>query len=405
MAKELHQTADGGPTEEEASKPRRSASTEGHTALTVPTSSVPSSALGSSAPGSSAPVRSHPASQEDPAGGAQAAIAAQSRSLRNSIIVLAIFFAIVIALLLAVPGLREVDERIDAARADWVAVGIGLELLSCAGYVVLFGLVFGMLGRRLMSRLSLSELAVNSVVSVSGLAGIALGAWVLRTRGISVERIAKRSVLIFVLTSAVNVAATALIGIGMWVGLLPGSQNVLLTLLPALAAIALIAGTIALAAWARRGAERRISSRGRMYVALVALSGGVFDALELIRARRDWRLLGAVAYWLFDVATLYVCLLAYGPAPSFWAVSMAYLVGMLANSLPIPGGLVAVEGGLFGMLLLFGIRPGSLVLAAVVTYRAISLWVPALIGSAAFLSIRGELAHPPPPVAPSSSGA
>ena len=58
-----------------------------------------------------------------------------------------------------------------------------LEVLSCVSYVVLFGLVFGRLGRRLSSRLSLAELAVNSVVSASGLGGIALGAWVLRTQG------------------------------------------------------------------------------------------------------------------------------------------------------------------------------------------------------------------------------
>ena len=217
---------------------------------------------------------------------------------------------------------------------------MGLELLSCAGYVVLFGLVFGMLGRRLISRLSLAELAVNSVVSVSGLAGIALGAWVLRGRGISVQRIAKRSVLIFVLTSVVNVGATALIGIPMWLGLLPGSRNPLLTLAPALAAVATIAGTLALAAWARRGAARRIRLRGRVYVALTALSGGVSDALALIRARghrTGARLLGAVAFWLFDVGALYACLLAYGSAPSFWAVAMAYLVGMLADSLPSRG--------------------------------------------------------------------
>ena len=336
--------------------------------------------------------------EEDVSANAATVMSAQSRTLRNSIVVLAIFFALVAALLLAVPGLRAAANRISDARPGWVAAGVGFELLSCAGYVVLFGLVFGMLGRRLTSRLSLSELAVNSVVSVSGLAGIALGAWVLRTRGVSVQRIAKRSVLIFVLTSAVNVGATALIGIPMWLGLLPGSRDPLLTLLPAAAALAVIGGTVALAAWARRSAERRIRSRGRMYVALTALSGGVFDALELIR-RGDWRLLGSVAYWLFDVAALYACLLAYGQAPSFWAVAMAYLVGMLANSLPIPAGLVAVEGGLFGMLLLFGVRPGSLVLAAVVTYRAVSLWVPALIGSAAFLSIRGELSRP---VAPSA---
>ncbi len=344
-------------------------------------------------------------STEDVSAGAAAAMAQQSRTLRNSIIGLAIFFALVAGLLLSVPGLRAAGERISDAHVAWVAAGIGLEILSCAGYVVLFGLVFGMLSRRLISRLSLSELAVNSVVSVSGLAGIALGAWVLRTRGVSVERIAKRSVLIFVLTSAVNVGATALIGIPMWLGLLPGSRNPLLTLLPAVAALATIAGTIALAAWARRGAARRIRSRGRMYVALTALSGGVFDALELIRASRDWRLLGAVAYWLFDVGALYACLLAYGPAPSFWVVAMAYLVGMLANSLPIPAGLIAVEGGLFAMLLLFGVRPGSLVLAAVVTYRAVSLWVPALIGSAAFLSIRGELSRPVATPAPTRTGA
>jgi uncharacterized membrane protein YbhN (UPF0104 family) len=335
-----------------------------------------------------------------------AAMAAQSRTLRNSLIGLAIFFALVAALLLSVPGLRAAADRIGDARLGWVAAGVGLELLSCAGYVVLFGLVFGMLGRRLYSRLSLSELAVNSVVSVSGLAGIALGAWVLRSKGVSVQRIAKRSVLIFVLTSAVNVGATALIGVPMWLGLLPGSRNPLLTLLPAVAAMVTIAGTIALAGWARRGAEaRRIRSRGRMYVALVALSDGVFDALALIRARRDWRLLGAVGYCLFDIGTLYVCLLAYGPAPSWWVVAMAYLVGMLANSLPIPAGLIAVEGGLFGMLLAFGVRPGSLVLAAVVTYRAISLWVPALIGSAAFLSLRRELSRPLAPATPSQRGA
>jgi uncharacterized membrane protein YbhN (UPF0104 family) len=326
------------------------------------------------------------------------ALAAQSRTLRNSIVSLAVFFAIVAALLLGVPGLQEAGERITDANTAWVGVAIALELLSCAGYVVLFDLVFGRLGRSLSSRLSLSELAVNSVVSVSGLAGIALGAWVLRSRGLSVERIAKRSVLIFLLTSAVNVGAVAILGVPMWLGLLPGSRDALLTLLPALAAVATIAGTFALAAWARRAAAARGAAAGgagggRWTVLLAAIGGGVADAARLIRAR-DWRLLGAVAYWLFDNLALMACLAAFGHPPSFWAVAMAYLVGMLANSLPVPGGFVAVEGGLVGMLLLFGARPGSLVLAAVVVYRAISLWVPAVIGSLAFLSLRREIGRP-----------
>ena len=69
------------------------------------------------------------------------------------------------------PGLRAAAERITDANPAWIAAAIVLELLSCVGYVVLFELVFGTLGRSLTSRLSLSELAVNSVVSVSGLAG------------------------------------------------------------------------------------------------------------------------------------------------------------------------------------------------------------------------------------------
>jgi uncharacterized membrane protein YbhN (UPF0104 family) len=326
-------------------------------------------------------------------------MAAQSRTLRNSIVSLAVFCGLVAALLFSVPGLESAGRRIAHANSAWVVAGAILEMLSCGGYVVLFGLVFGQLSRSLTSRLSLSELAVNSVVSISGLAGIALGAWVLRGKGISVERIAKRSVLIFVLTSAVNVGAVVAIGVPMWLGVLPGSRNPLLTLLPAAVALASIVGTLALAAWARRAAFRRRSEHGRAVVALTAISGGVEDSVRLIR-EHDWRLLGALAYWLLDNLALYACLAAFGLTPSFWVVAMAYLVGMLANSVPIPGGLLAVEGGLVGMLLLFDVRPVSSALAAVLVYRAISLWVPVAIGSLAFLSLRRELGRPVAPAAP-----
>jgi uncharacterized membrane protein YbhN (UPF0104 family) len=319
-------------------------------------------------------------------------MSSQSRRLRNGLISLAIFFALVAALLFAVPGLRSAGELITDADIPWVAAGIGFELLSCAGYVILFELVFKM-ERGFSRRLALSELGVNSVVSAGGIGGIALGAWVLRTKGVAVDRIARRSVLIFVLTSAVNVGATALIGIPMWLGLLPGSEDPLLTLLPAGLAIATIAGTLAIAGLAGRLAMRKRLSSGRLHVALVAVSDGVRGALRLI-ARHDWRLLGAIGYWVFDTLVLYVCLLAYGQSPTFWVVAMAYLVGQLANSIPIPAGLVAVEGGLIGMLVLFHVRPVSAVVAAVVTYRAISLWLPALIGSAAFFGLRHEIGEP-----------
>ena len=326
-------------------------------------------------------------------------LAARSRSLRNGVISLAVFFGLVTALLLAVPGLRSAAERISDANAGWVLAAIALELLSCAGYVVLFELVFGDVAGRLSARLSLSELAMNSVVSVSGLAGIALGVWVLRARGVSGERVVRGSVAVFALTSAVNAAAVVLIGVPMWLGLLPGTRDALLTLLPAAAALAAIIGVIALGRWARSASARGRLGRGRVGVALHAFGEGIAESLRLIRGG-DPRLLGAVAYWLFDNLALFVCLVMFGHAPTVWVVAMAYLVGMLANSLPVPAGLVAVEGGLVGMLVLFGAHPASLVLAAVVIYRAISLWVPALIGSFAFLQLRREIAKPlAPPLA------
>jgi uncharacterized protein (TIRG00374 family) len=325
-----------------------------------------------------------------------AGMAAGSRSLRNGIISLAVFFALIVALLLGVPGLRAAGDHISDANLLWVLAGVGLELISCAGYVVVFELVFGMLERPLAWRLALSELAANSAVSASGIAGLALGAWVLRTRGMSVRQIARRSVLLFVLTSAVNVVAVVLIGLAMWLRLLPGSTNPRLTLLPAAAALVTILGTLLLASWARRAASSRWLDHGRVATALRALSDGVYDAVWSIR-ERDWRLLGAVIYWLADNLVLYACLAAFGHPISFWVVAMAYLVGMLANSLPVPGGFLAVEGGLVGMLLLFDARPATQVIAAVLIYRAISLWVPALIGTVAFLRLRHEIGEPAQP--------
>jgi uncharacterized membrane protein YbhN (UPF0104 family) len=328
------------------------------------------------------------AGEDDQAAG----IAAQSRKLRNSLISLAVFCGLVVALLFAVPSLRGVVDRIGDASIGWVLAAICLELLSCAGYVVLFVFLFERLGWRLGSRLSLAELAVNAVVSVSGLGGIALGAWVLHTKGASPERVARRSALLFLLTSAMNVIAVFVIGVLMWIGIVPGSHDPLLTILPAGAAAVTIVATIAVATWTRKLARRIDAYHPRTAVVLGAIAEAVWDALRLLR-HPDPRMLGALGYWLFDNLALYACLLAFGKAPSFWAVAMAYLVGMLANSLPIPGGFVAVEGGLVGMLVLFGVHD-SVALAAVLTYRAIALWLPSIIGSVSFLSIRSEIGQP-----------
>ena len=46
------------------------------------------------------------------------------------------------ALVVAVPGLRDVADRLREVSPGWVVLAVGLELGSCAGYVAVFRHVF-----------------------------------------------------------------------------------------------------------------------------------------------------------------------------------------------------------------------------------------------------------------------
>jgi uncharacterized membrane protein YbhN (UPF0104 family) len=113
-------------------------------------------------------------------------------------------------------------------------------------------------------------------------------------------------------------------------------------------------------------------------------------AADLFRSREPGTL-GAVAYWGFDVATLWAALHAFGAPPPFATVVMAYFVGQLANAIPLPGGVGGVEGGTIGALLAFGAQ-GSLAVLGVLAYRLISFWLPTLPGGVAYLRLRRTVA-------------
>jgi lysylphosphatidylglycerol synthase-like protein len=70
---------------------------------------------------------------------------------------------------------------------------------------------------------------------------------------------------------------------------------------------------------------------------------------------------------------------------------MGYYVGTLANTLPLPGGIGGVEGGMIGSFLAFGVN-GSLAVLAVLGYRTISYWLPTLPGAIAYIRLRRGVA-------------
>ena len=99
---------------------------------------------------------------------------------------------------------------------------------------------------------------------------------------------------------------------------------------------------------------------------------------------------GIIAYLVFDLLILWASFKAFGAAPSLAIMTMAYLLGQLGGLIPIPGGIGGVDAGLVGTLVLYGI-PLTPATSAVLAYRAIFLWVPAVTGAIAFYFLRRTL--------------
>ena len=102
-----------------------------------------------------------------------------------------------------------------------------------------------------------------------------------------------------------------------------------------------------------RRTRRALGARGRRRQSPTASRG----AAPRAPGRRG--VVGAVMWWAFDVAALWACFRAFGVAPPVAVLVVGYFVGMLANTLPLPGGIGGVDGGMIGALAAFGVDPGS----------------------------------------------
>jgi uncharacterized protein (TIRG00374 family) len=117
-----------------------------------------------------------------------------------------------------------------------------------------------------------------------------------------------------------------------------------------------------------------------------SVASGVRTALAIVRSRNPGGL-GAIAWWGFDIAVLWACLNAFGEPPTVPVVVMAYFVGMLGNTLPLPGGIGGVDGGMIGALIALGVSSG-LAVVGVLVYRIFSFWLPTIPGAIAYLQLR-----------------
>jgi uncharacterized membrane protein YbhN (UPF0104 family) len=269
-----------------------------------------------------------------------------------------------------------------AVDADprWVIAAAAFELASFGGYIALLWLV----GRRASARLGLRETtqitlggaAATRLLPTAGAGGAALTLWALRRSGLG-TRGATRTLLTFlVLLYSVFLGSVVVTG-----SLLAAEGEPLaITALPA--SIALAGMLLPLtAAWLRPTGE------GRLRVAAAVMGGAVRDAIGHVRSL-DVRLAGALAWWGFDMFVLWAMLNAFGAPPALAVVVLAYFLGQVGNTIPIPG---AVSGGLVGALIAFGVD-ADLAIVSVLAYRAIAIWLPAPIGLVALGKLRGTMA-------------
>ena len=321
------------------------------------------------------------------------------RRLRSRLLIAVGLVAVVVAVVTLLPGLGGLRTRLSHAKPAWLVLGVALKVLSGFGYVAVFRMIFcRRMTWRVSTQIGMSELGANALFPTGGAGGLALGAWALKRGGMDGREIGRRTVAFFLLTSVPNVLGVILIGIGLAAGVLAGERNLLLTALPAgIAAAAVLAtlyaGRIA-ARWGQRVQPEEPSQSTRrsraLWKSLTAIGDGVEESLKLLREGNAILIAGLLAYLAFDVMILWATFHALASAPSIAILAMAYLIGELGGLIPVPGGIGGVDAGLVGTLLLYHVSITSAA-GAVLAYRAIALWVPAIVGGGAFVLLRRTL--------------
>jgi uncharacterized membrane protein YbhN (UPF0104 family) len=297
-------------------------------------------------------------------------------------------------------GFGDTIKHLREGNAWWLGAAAVLECLSFGGYVTLFRAVFLQDASRITWRASyeitMAGLAATRLFAAAGAGGIALTAWALRRSGMERRLVASRMVAFMALLYGVYMCSLAIDGLGLYFGLWPGPAPFAITVIPAIFGASVITIFLAVSALpddferfvARRSTGLGWSGRVARRLATVpsAAATGVRTGIRLLRTGNPG-LLGAIAWWGFDIATLWACFHAFGAAPPKGVIVMAYFVGWIANALPLPGGIGGVEGGMIGAFTAFDVSVQSAVVA-VLAYRAFSFWLPTLPGGVAYVQLR-----------------
>ncbi len=116
------------------------------------------------------------------------------------------------------------------------------------------------------------------------------------------------------------------------------------------------------------------------------------SASSPIRARAGSRCSARRAYWAFSIGVLWASFHSLGIQVPFAVVVQGFFLGMVANLFPLaPAGVGAVDAGMIGAFVLFGL-PEETVFPAILIFRLVSFWMPIPPGVVAFFQLRKTVA-------------
>ncbi|MGD9795630.1 MAG: YbhN family protein [Acidimicrobiia bacterium] len=300
----------------------------------------------------------------------------------------------------AAGGLAEARDALSQVDLRWLIPAVAFEAGS---YFVLGSKIRHLVGPDVLS--SRQALGVGLILSGFGplapaapAGGIALSASYLNHRGVPGRRIALilalaewTSVLVFLLISAVNVIVVVSIERGAFADFWPlvVISVVILIFLAFLAWLATRSSALErVGAWL--GLLRRSKHRRPVEERRAAAARWQREAREFLGHPRRGITIGvltAIAF-LGDVACLWCALRGAGADVGFHIALLGISVASVSVLVPfVPGGLGIVEAAIPAVVHRFAI-PYDLGLAAVVAYRAISLFLPAGVGSIVVLVMR-----------------
>jgi uncharacterized protein (TIRG00374 family) len=335
-------------------------------------------------------------------GGLDLPVFSTKRLLQTGVVVVALLVGIYF-LFPKLVGVGDGISKLDDADPVWIGIAIVFSIASYATYIALFKAVVGGDALKLSwgetYEINMAGVAATLLFSAGGAGGVALTYWALRKAGMDRRDVARRMIAFVSLHYAFYPFALIVFGLLLRTGVLHGSNSVELTIIPAAVAGLLLAVGAAVTL-IPSDVEARLMPhvRGdhmRSFVEWASrvpetLGEGFRFALSLFTHPRKGGLavLGAAGYWAFSIGVLWASFHSLGIQVPFAVVVQGFFLGMVANLFPLaPAGVGAVDAGMIGAFVLFGL-PEETVFPAILIFRLVSFWMPIPPGVVAFFQLR-----------------